>query len=70
MKKFLVSYSGATIVEAENADQACEIAMSEMQLDEIDAYEMDKNGNIIKNNIILQEVYYGKITQRTEILCN
>ena len=53
MKKYFVSYSGATIVEAENADQACEIAMSEMQLDEIDAYEMDKNGNIIKNNIIL-----------------
>lgn len=45
-KTYYVSYSGSTIVEAMNEDEACELAADKISLAEINAYEMDENGEI------------------------
>ena len=47
MKTYYVSYKGSMIVEAENEDEACEIAADQISLDEIDAYEMKDDGTIV-----------------------
>lgn len=46
MKKYYVSYSGGDIIEAENADEACEIAMNRLNMDEINAYPLNEDGTI------------------------
>lgn len=53
MKTYYVTYSGSATIEAENEDDACEIALSKISIDEVNAYEIDENGNIVKNNVIL-----------------
>lgn len=47
MKKYYVSYRGSMIVEAENEDEACEIAADLFSLDEVKAYEMKDDGTIV-----------------------
>ena len=49
MKYYYVSYSGSTYVEAENEDEACQLAMDKMTCDEINAYEVSENGTIYRN---------------------
>lgn len=44
-KDYYVSYRGSTIVSARDEDEACEIAMNEMSIEEINAYEMKEDGN-------------------------
>ena len=44
-KDYYVSYRGSTIVRARNEDEACELAASQISLDEINAYEMNEDGN-------------------------
>ena len=46
-KLYYVSFKGSVIVEASNEDEACELAADQISLDEINAYEMDENGEII-----------------------
>ena len=46
-KSYYVSFKGSVIVEASNEDEACELAADQISLDEINAYEMDENGEII-----------------------
>lgn len=46
MKKYYISYRGSMIVEAENEDEACEIAADRISLDEINAYEVKDDGTI------------------------
>lgn len=53
MKKYFVSYFGSTIVEAEDEDDACEIATENPELKKIYAYEIDKEGYLLKNGIRL-----------------
>ena len=47
MKTYYVSYKGCMTVEAENKDEACEIAAGQISLDEINAYEMKDDGTIV-----------------------
>lgn len=47
MKKYYVSYKGNMIVEAENEEEACEIAADQISLDEINAYEVKEDGTIV-----------------------
>ena len=44
-KDYYVSYGGSTIVSARNEDEACELAADQINLEEINAYEMKKDGN-------------------------
>ncbi len=46
MKQYYVTYSGSLFIEAENEEEACELAASQVSLNEIDAFEVDKDGNI------------------------
>lgn len=46
-KDYYVSYSGSTIVRAENEDEACELATSQIHLEEINAYEIKEDGSIV-----------------------
>ena len=49
MKQYFVRFSGTAIVEAEDEDDACKIATENPEFDEIDAYEIDKEGYLLKN---------------------
>lgn len=44
MNQYYVSYSGGHFVEADNDEEACEIAMSKMEMNEVDAYLVNENG--------------------------
>ena len=44
-KYYYVSYRGSTIVSARDEDEACELAASQISLDDINAYEMNEDGN-------------------------
>lgn len=46
MKQYYVTYSGSLFIDAENDDEACEKATSQISLSEINAYEVDEAGNI------------------------
>ncbi|WP_303872021.1 hypothetical protein [Acetobacterium wieringae] len=46
MKQYYVTYSGSLYIDAENEEEACELAASQISLSEIDAYEVDEDGNI------------------------
>jgi len=46
MKQFFVTYSGSLFIEAENEEEACELAASQISLNGINAYEVDDDGNI------------------------
>ena len=46
MKQYFVTYSGSLFIEAENEEEACELAASQISLNEINAYEVDDDGNI------------------------
>lgn len=46
-KDYYVSYSGSTIVSARDEDEACELAADNINLEEINAYEMNDNGDLI-----------------------
>ncbi len=46
MKQYFVTYSGSLFIEAESEEEACELAASQISLSEINAYEVDDNGNI------------------------
>lgn len=45
-RDYYVSYSGSNVVRSLNADEACERALNELSIDEINAYPMNENGEI------------------------
>lgn len=49
-KSYYVTYSGSTVVEAKNEDEACELAADMISLDEINAYELCNDGSFIDKN--------------------
>ena len=53
MRQYYVTYSGSTIIEAENEDEACELALDKMSIDELNAYELDENGAVLKYGVEL-----------------
>lgn len=46
-KSYYVTYSGSTVVEAENEDEACELGVDNLSLDEVNAYEMSDDGELV-----------------------
>lgn len=48
-KSYYVTYSGSTVVEAENEYEACELGVDNLSLDEVNAYEVFDNENVAEN---------------------
>ncbi len=46
LKQYYVSYSGGHIVTAKDDDEACEFAMDEISLDDVNAYLMNDDGTV------------------------
>lgn len=46
MKQYYVTYSGSLFIDAEDEEEACELAASQISLNQIDAFEVDEDGNI------------------------
>lgn len=49
MGKYYVTYSGSTVVEAKNEDEACELGVDNLSLDEVNAYEVFDNENVVES---------------------
>lgn len=45
-KEYYVSYSGSGVVMALSEDEACERALNELSIDEINAYPMNEDGTL------------------------
>lgn len=46
MSQYYVSYSGGHLVEADSEEEACEIGMDEMKINEVNAYSVNENEEI------------------------
>lgn len=44
--RYYVSYSGSTIVDADNEDEACELALDEISIEDINAYLIQEDGTM------------------------
>lgn len=45
-RDYYVSYSGSNVVRAITSDEACELALDQIDIDEINAYPMNEDGEI------------------------